>query len=156
LALTLNESVQLFGGPDMGTVYKMNPPLVVASTSLANHDAMATSILVALQNTSGAQPTGMTYSSLLAPTLNSFFAGGAGVGTGDAGAWLSEAPSSRFSAHDFESSVDGERAVLRGWELSGGKPDSVQVIMHGEPMDDTLRAGVDAHGKGLYDFARFA
>ncbi|HTU57593.1 MAG TPA: DUF362 domain-containing protein [Polyangiales bacterium] len=155
LALTLNESVQLFGGPDAGTVYKMNPPLVVASSSLANHDAMATSILMALQNTSGAQPTGMTYTALLAPTLNGFFAGGAGVGTGDAGAWVSESPSSRFSAHTFETSVDGERAVLRGWELSGGKPDSVQVIMHGEAMDDTLRGAVDAHGKGLYDFARF-
>jgi len=156
LALTLNESVQLFGGPDAGTVYKMNPPLVVASTSLANHDAMATSILVTLQNTSGAVPAGMTYTALLAPTLNGFFAGGAGVGTGEAGAWVSGSPSSRFSPHDFESSVQGERAVLRGWELSGGKPDSVQVIMHGEPMDDTLRAGLDAHGKGLYDFARFA
>jgi len=156
LALTLNESVQLFGGPDSGTVYEMNPPLVVASTSLANHDAMATSILIALQNTSGAQPTGMTYTALLASTLNGFFAGGAGVGTGDAGAWVSEAPSSRFSAHAFEGSVDGERAVLRGWELSGGKPDNVQVIMHGEAMDDTLRAAVDTHGKGLYDFTRFA
>lgn len=156
LALTLNESVQLFGGPDVGTVYKMNPPLVLASTSLANHDAMATSILVALQNTSGAEPSGMTYTALLAPTLNSFFAGGAGVGTGEAGAWLSESPSSRYSAHDFESSVDGERAVLRGWQLSGGRPDSVQVIMHGSPMDDSLRAGLDAHGQGLYNFMRFA
>jgi uncharacterized protein (DUF362 family) len=156
LALTLNEKVQLFGGPDAGTVYAMDPPLVVASTSLANHDAIAASLLVTLQNTSGAQPSGMTYSGLLAPTLNSFFAGGAGVGTGDAGGWVSESPSSRFTSHDFDSSVDGERAVARGWQLSGGKPESVRVIMHGSPMDDTLRAGVAEHGKGLYAFERFA
>jgi hypothetical protein len=156
LALTLNESVQLFGGPDVGTVYEMNPPLVLASTSLANHDAMAASLLVALQNTSGAQRTGMIYEPFLAPTLNSFFAGGAGVGTGEAGAWVSEAPASRFSAHGFERAVDGERAVVRGWELSGGRPDRIQVLVHGSTMDDTLRAGVDEHGMGLYDFARFA
>ena len=156
LALTLNESVQLFGGPDVGTVYQMNPPLVLASTSLANHDAVAASLLVTLQNTSDAQPTGMTYTALLAPTLNGFFAGGAGVGTGEAGAWLSEAPSSRFSAHNFERSIDGERAVQRGWELGGGKPERIQVLIHGEPIDDSLRTGLDAHGNGLYDFARFA
>jgi uncharacterized protein (DUF362 family) len=157
LALTLNEKVQLFGGPDEGTEYEMNPPLVVASTSLANHDAVAASILVTLQNTSGAQPSGiMTYTPFLAPTLNSFFAQGTGVGTGAAGAWLSESPSSRFTSHDFIASVAGERAVARGWELSGGKPDSVRVIVNGSPMDDTLRAGLEEHGAGLYDFARFA
>jgi hypothetical protein len=113
-------------------------------------------VLITLQNKSGARPVGMTYTGLLAPTLNSFFAQGTGVGTGDAGAWTSEAPSSLFSSHGFDASVDGERAVARGWALSGGRPESVKVIMNGQALDEPLRSGLDQHGKGLYDFARFA
>lgn len=157
MVVTLNEQIQLFGGPDDGTVYTMDPALLLASTSLANHDAVATSLLAALQKSTGARPAGMVYSGALAPTLNGLFASGAGVGTGDAGGWVSESPSSRFAAHAFEDSVDGERAVQRGWELSGGRPDSVQVVVDADPLDldETLRADLDAHAQGLYDWTRF-
>lgn len=156
MVVTYNEKVQLFGGPDQGTAYALDPPLVLASTSLANHDAVATSVLVTLQQKSGAQPSGMTYSGALAPTLNSFFAGGSGVGTGDAGAWISGSPASRYTAHPFEMSVDGERALARGWALTDKRPENVRVLVAGESPDAMLRGGLDSHGKGLFALSRFS
>jgi hypothetical protein len=46
--------------------------------------------------------------------------------------------------------VNGERALSRGWDIQGGKPDSVRVVRVGEPMDTKLRRGLETHGKGLY------
>ncbi|MET0385631.1 MAG: DUF362 domain-containing protein [Polyangiales bacterium] len=153
MVVTLNEQVQLFGGPDEGTAFTMDPPLVLASTSLANHDAVATSILVGLQNSSGARSSGMAYTGPLAATFNSLFAGGTGVATGEAGAWISESPSSRYTNHGFETKVSNERAVARGWQLSGETPDSIFVRVAGEVMDEALLAELDKHGAGLYRFS---
>lgn len=55
LRLTLSgcEKLMLHGGADEGTEYAADPPIVVASQSLANHDAVASSILVTLNNIAG-------------------------------------------------------------------------------------------------------
>ncbi|HEX7476297.1 MAG TPA: hypothetical protein VF331_00680 [Polyangiales bacterium] len=60
--------------------------MVVASQSLANHDALASSILVTLDQIAPNPAAGMVYNAGLAPLANSAFAGGAAVGTGAAGA----------------------------------------------------------------------
>ncbi|MDD9938109.1 MAG: DUF362 domain-containing protein [Myxococcales bacterium] len=152
MVVTVNEAVQLFGGPDEGTAFQMDPPLVLASSSLANHDAVATSILVTLQNTSGATSSGMAYNPGFASIANGFFAGGTGVGgtSGPAGTWTSAAPNSSYQVHNFAESVDGERAVVRGWELSGGKPSSIEVVLKGDEIDADLKNGIESHGGGLY------
>lgn len=43
-------------------------------------------------------------------------------------------------------------AAARGWDLSGGRPESVRVIRGGAPMDGKLLSSIEAHGKGMYRF----
>jgi hypothetical protein len=69
----------------------------------------------------------MTYNRSSAPQNNAFFASGVGVVTGDAGPWTSGSTSSMYTAHPFEDGVSKDRAITRGWALSGGKPMSIQV-----------------------------
>jgi len=152
LVVTVSERVLLHGGPDTGTSYTMSPPLVLASDSLANHDAVACSLLVTLQRRGDTMPSGMVYDPATAPLFNTLFAAGTGVGgTGEAaGPWQSGSPSTTYAAHAFETRVSGDRAIARGWALSGGKPAVIDVRLMGEPLAEDLRNGLDRHGEGLY------
>jgi hypothetical protein len=93
------------------------------------------------------------YNALFAPLANRAFAGGLQVATGDAGAWKSGAPSSSYTAHSFEQGITRDRALMRGWALSGGKPEQIEIVHDGEPLAETLKSAIEAHGEGLYEFA---
>jgi len=153
LVISINEKLHLHGGPDVATVYEMSPTLVLASTSLANHDALGASLLVTLGAMVPASSGGMTYNGTFAALFNSAFAGGTGVGTGDAGPWVSESTSSSYVAHAFADGITKDRAVQRGWSLSGGQPESIAIVQDGAALEDNVREGVETHGEGLYAFA---
>jgi hypothetical protein len=153
MAVTICEQVLLHGGPDSGTIYGMTPALVVASTRLANHDALAASILVSLQKQVPRVASAMDYNAAFAPLANRAFAGGVQVATGAAGAWRSQSPSSSYQAHPFEQGITRDRAIARGWALSGGKPERIEIVQAGEKLEEKLRSAIEAHGEGLYDFA---
>jgi uncharacterized protein (DUF362 family) len=153
MVVTVSEAILLHGGPDTGTNYALDPVMVTASTSMVNHDAIASSVLVTLnKNVTRVDPGTMTYNRSSAPQINAFFASGVGVVTGDAGPWTSGSTSTMYTAHPFEDGVSKDRAIARGWALSGGKPMSVQVVLDGEKPDDMLKAGLMTHGEGLYAF----
>lgn len=151
-AVTVCEKVLLHGGPDVGTVYGMSPTLVVASERLANHDALGASILVSLQKQVPRTASAMDYTASFAPLANRAFAGGIQVATGEAGAWRSQAPSTSYVAHPFEQGITRDRAIARGWELSGGQPERIEVIAGGQPLDERLQSSIETHGEGLYEF----
>jgi uncharacterized protein (DUF362 family) len=153
MAVTVCEQVLLHGGPDSGTIYGMTPALVVASTRLANHDALAASILVSLQKQVPRVASAMDYNAGFAPLANRAFASGLQVATGAAGAWRSQSPSSSYEAHPFEQGITRDRAIARGWELSGGKPERIEIAQAGEKLEDKLKSAIETHGEGLYDFA---
>lgn len=152
LVVSVCEKLQLHGGPDVGTVYDMSPALVLASTSLANHDAVAASLLITLGAMVPVSGGGMTYNTSFAAIANGAFAGGFGVGTGDAGPWVSESTASSYVAHPFADGITKDRAVQRGWSLSGGQPESIAVVQHGESLEDAVKTAVETHGEGLYAF----
>jgi uncharacterized protein (DUF362 family) len=153
LAVTACDKALLHGGPDTGTIYALDPGLVVASSDLANHDALVCSIMVTLSK-SVASTAGLTsYIAAAAAGYNSFFAAGTLVGTGAAGAWVSGSPASTLVTDSFEQSVAGYAAVARAWELSGGAPGSIRVLLDGAPPNAALRDGIQAHGGGLYSFS---
>jgi uncharacterized protein (DUF362 family) len=154
MVVTVSEAILLHGGPDTGTNYALEPVLVTASTSMANHDALASSILVTLnKNVTTVDPGTMTYSASSAPQNNAFFANGAGVPTGDAGPWTSGSMQTMYTAHPFEMGVTKDRAISRGWEIAGGKPSSISVVLDGSRLDDTWKSGMMTHGEGLYQLA---
>jgi hypothetical protein len=154
MAITVSEQLLLHGGPDIGTPYAMTPVLVHASTSLANHDALGASILNTLNTQyTTVSPGTQTYSGSIAPTLNTFFANGTGVGTGAAGPWVSGSSQTVYTAHAWEQGITKDRAIGRGWALSGGKPSSIRVIGDGAALAAPVRGGIVTHGEGLYSFA---
>jgi uncharacterized protein (DUF362 family) len=154
MVVTVSEAILLHGGPDTGTNYALDPVMVTASSSMANHDAVASSVLVTLnKNVTRVDPGTMTYNASSAPSNNAFFAGGAGVVTGAAGPWTSGSSRTMYTAHPFEMGVSKDRALMRGWELGGGKPSSIKVVVDGEPLDEMLKTGLTTHGEGLYEFA---
>ncbi|MFI5309447.1 MAG: DUF362 domain-containing protein, partial [Polyangiales bacterium] len=155
MVVTVAEKALLHGGPDMGTIYALDPAIVVASTALPNHDSVACSLLVTLQNQVPATGGGMTYTAGFAAFANSAFANGAGVvGTAatQAGPWQSGSPASSYTAHPFEQGITKDRAITRGWELTGGKPSSIDVTLDGETLDPMLKSSLVTHGEGLYNF----
>jgi uncharacterized protein (DUF362 family) len=152
LVINVSEKIHLHGGPDVGTVYEMSPTLVLASTSLANHDAVGASLLVTLGTMVEPAAGGMTYNGGVASLFNTAFAGGLQVAMGDAGPWISESQSSAYVAHPFADGITKDRAVQRGWSLTGGQPESIAIVQDGGSMEDALRSGVEAHGEGLYAF----
>ena len=154
LVVTVAEKILLHGGPDQGTIYDMTPVLVVGSTHLANHDSVTSSVLVTLN--ASVTPSGggsMTYNAAFASFANSSFASGAGVGVGSAGPWISGSTPSSFVAHPFEQGITKDRAIVRGWELSGGKPSSIDIVFDGKTVDGALKTGITTHGEGLFKFA---
>lgn len=155
MAVTVSEKVLLHGGPDVGTAYAMSPVLVIASTSMANHDAVASSVLVTLNKSVPVTAGGMMYAAGTAGLINTFFARGSGVGgvTMAAGPWKDEGSvAGSHTAHPFEMGITKDRATSHGWELAGGKPASIAVTNDGETMDSALMSGLMSHGEGLYEF----
>jgi uncharacterized protein (DUF362 family) len=154
MVVTVSEAVLLRGGPDVGENYTLDPVMVTASTSLANHDCIGAGVLVTLNKE--VQVTSlntMTYDPSTAADGNALFAGGLGVPTQGAGPWSYGTTQTRFTAHDFEAGITKDRAIARGWELSGGKPANISVVLDGAPLDDSLKSGLMTHGEGMYVFA---
>jgi uncharacterized protein (DUF362 family) len=152
LTVTVCDKALLHGGPDTGTVYTLAPAMVVASADIANHDALVCSIMVTLENAVASTAGLTTYVAAIAPMSNTFFANGTLVVTGAAGRWVSNAPASTLVVDSFDQSVSGCAAVTRAWELSGGAPSTVRVVLDGQPVESGLRSGIQAHGKNLYSF----
>jgi hypothetical protein len=153
MVVTVSEAILLHGGPDTGTNYALNPVMVTASTRMANHDAVGSSVLVTLNNNvTQVDPGTMTYDPASAPNNNALFASGFGVVTGAAGPWTSGSSQTIYTAHPFEQGIPKDRAIARGWELSGGKPAKIDVVLDGEPLDDMLKSGMMTHGEGMYAF----
>lgn len=152
MAVTVSEKVLLHGGPDVGTPYAMSPILVHASTSMPNHDAVGASILATLNKTvTMVTPGTQTYSASSAPTSNSLFANGATVATGAAGPWVDTGSTQTlFTAHPWEQGITKDRAITRGWSLSGGKPSQIAVVRDGAMLTADLQSGLMTHGEGLY------
>jgi hypothetical protein len=115
--------------------------MVVASQSLANHDALASGVLVTLDKIAPNAASGMVHNAGLAPLANSAFAGGAAVGTGAADAWISGSQSSSYAAHPFEQGITHDAATSRGWELTGGKPTSIRIAIDGDAPDPHAAPG---------------
>jgi uncharacterized protein (DUF362 family) len=155
MTVGVSEQVLLHGGPDQGTAYEMDPVLVLASTSLPNHDAVGASILKQLNRVvTTVNPLGQIYSQMSASTLNTALSYGVTVPTDAAGRWDDSGSSwTSLVPHAWERGITKDRALARGWSLSGGMPESIQVIQDGARLSSDIQQGVLDHGEGIYVMA---
>lgn len=142
MTVSLSEALLLHNGPDDGTVFPVQPPIVIASTSIANHDAVASSVL---SHYAEANP-GMGYDPGGAPLLNSAFAGIIWPSA------HSTAPASSYVGHNFQAALSQDGAVTRAWELTGGRPSSIRVVVRGQELEPALQTFMESHGEGIYSF----
>jgi len=148
MTATLAEKVLLHGGPDRGTAYEADPRIVIASQSMASHDALAASILVHLNATVTTSGIGQTYNAVTASRANRFFADSRPAGL----PWLSASPKTDYVAHRFDQSVMEDAALARAWEL-GSRPERISVRIASAAPAAELETTLGSHGAGLYALA---
>jgi hypothetical protein len=154
LCLTLAEAFLLDFGPDDGTVAIADPRVVIASRSLAQHDALSASVLVHLDATLPKTFAGLSYSPALADTVNRFLLtslveSSTGIPWGPDGA----AGYTSVQPHAFEQGLSQNRPLLRAFALEGGWPEAIDVRLLGRPLDPALREHLETHGEGVLRFA---
>jgi uncharacterized protein (DUF362 family) len=142
MTVSLSEQLLLHNGPDTGTVYTAQPPIVIASGNIANHDAVAVGTLLYYASIT---PGAAGYSAATASMLNTMFPA---IVPG----WSSSASSSALVAHAFEQNVSGDSALTRAWQLDGGRPASIRVLLRGVDLDPALQSFLETHGEGIYEF----
>lgn len=149
LTLTLASLVLLDAGPDDGTVYVTDPPLVIASGNIAHHDALAASLLVYFDQTIPKSPTLLySYDPSGADFLNrslvqTLARTSTGIPWGPTPAPAYEA----LEAHDYTASLVNDRTVQRALELAGSDR-VINVHERGVELDGGVREGVERHGGG--------
>ena len=140
LTLTLAEEVLCDGGPDGGSIAAADPLIVLASTHLANHDAVAVGLLTWAQKhlprtrNSGGIPYGAW-----ATASNTAFVGIVHAQTGIPWTSPGAALPLPYWAHDYAGGIDSDRALSRAYELLGGVPRSIDVTLAGAQPTATLR-----------------
>jgi uncharacterized protein (DUF362 family) len=140
LVVTLAEEVLCDGGPDGGSIATADPRIVLASTHLANHDAVSVGLLTwAQKNLARARNTGGVPYGAWATASNTAFLGIVELQTGIP--WTSEGAALPLTywAHDYAGGIDSDRALSRAYELLGGVPRSIEVTLTGKEPEPALR-----------------
>ena len=155
LVLTFAPKALLDMGPDAGTVYDLDPWLVLASSGLIAHDVVATGLLRHLDAVvpKGAQAT-IPYTAARADALNralvtSFIPQASGL------PWTAEGagPYTKLEGQDPASTLSGDRVLARAFDLTGGRPDAIRVTTLGAPLDPVVQAALEAFGEGVARFS---
>ena len=140
LTVTVAEAVLTEGGPDGGRIALADPRIVLASTHLANHDAVSVGMLTwakarfAQHAITAGLPFG-AWSSL----TNLAFVSMVGPTTGLP--WTSDdsdIADHAYAAHDFGRGVAEDRGLRYAYELLGGMPSRIAVDVVGTVNDDAL------------------
>ena len=140
LVVTLAEEVLCDGGPDGGSIAKADPRIVLASTHLANHDAVSVGLLTWAQaNLKRTRDTGGVPYGAWATASNTAFLGIVELQTGIP--WTSEGAAIPLTywAHDYGGGIESDRALSRAYELLGGVPRSIDVTLAGDEPEPALR-----------------
>ena len=150
LTLTLAEQVLLHFGPDTGTVFELEQRVVLASQNIANHDALAAAVLQHMSEIVDPAP-GLVYDAGLVDGANQLFVNtlvptvtGLPWTPPDAGEYTNVIP------HEFEKGLAHDRPLARAWELTGGRPKSVDALVVAEQPDGDLAQSIDAHTEGTF------
>ena len=148
LTITLAESVLLYDGPDRGTVVELDQPLVIASSNLANHDAVSVAVLSHYadlnKRSSGtdAVPYGQFANAVNFGFL-SMVKSWTGIPWGEG--VLGYEP---FSPHNYKRGIPKDRALRRAYFLQGGVPEYIPVRVAGDNLPASLLTALEEYSQG--------
>ena len=143
LTVTVAEAVLTDGGPDGGRIALADPRIVLASTHLANHDAVSVGMLTWAKARFAEQAitVGFPFGAWSSLTNLAFVSM---VGTTTGLPWTSDDSESAdhadhaYAAHDFGRGVAEDRGLRYAYGLLGGMPPRIAVDVVGAVNDDAL------------------
>ena len=144
LVVTLAEEVLCEGGPDGGSIACADPRIVLASSHLANHDAVSVGLLTWVQqNLPRTRDTGGVPYGAWATASNTVFLGIVEAQTGIP--WTSDGAGLPlpYWAHDYGGGIESDRALSRAYELLGGVPRGIDVVLAGDEPPPSLRGHLE-------------
>ncbi|MFH1532225.1 MAG: DUF362 domain-containing protein [Pseudomonadota bacterium] len=150
LTLTLAEALLLDCGPDVGTLAVADPRIVIASTNLANHDAVAVAALAFIDDLTPPDPTVVIRYGESADMINQIM-----ITTlvpskyGEPwGALDMEEHYTPVETVEYQTGVTSNPALVRAYEILGGVPATIPVRLVGEAPDPAFLAFLTAHDGG--------
>ena len=150
LTLTVAESILLHAGPDKGTIVNLDPTVVVASPHLANHDAVSVAALLHFDGLNKSSGDGTPYGQQ-ASVMNYLFVnvvrGMTDIPWGQGAMGYTS-----YTPHKFQRGFKADRALRRAYDLGGGQPEAVPVLLHGEIPEDELFAQLVEYSDRVLDF----
>ena len=153
LVLTFAEAMLLHFGPDTGTIAVADPRIVIASSDIANHDALSVALLRHIDQITPQDP-GLTFpygDGAKANMLNqllvtSLIEDATGIPWGDGGEGYTP-----LTAHQYWEGIAADRGLSRAYELQGGVPETIRVLLAGAELDSELRAAIEAYDDGIFN-----
>jgi uncharacterized protein (DUF362 family) len=152
LVLTLAESVLLDAGPDRGTHAQADSCIVIASPSIANHDALAAAVLTHIdaQVPPGLNVVQPPYGALSNSANWAFVSWYVRTRThipwGLPDAWQYQ----RLPTHHFKQGLECDLALSRAYDILGGMPRSIPVHLLGEQPNGKFRGFLASHDNGRF------
>ena len=153
MIITLAEKMLLDLGPDDGTVHPVDPMIAIASQNLAHHDALSVAIQLHIDQVVEPDTT-LSYSAGLANTVNKAFVTtlvesrtGLEWGPGAAEDYTD------LEAHPFEQGLSSDRGLARAWQIEGGAPSDIPVLVVGEHPDSALAEYIVGHSGGILNLS---
>lgn len=151
LTITLAEKLLLDSGPDEGTVAEADPAVLIASSHMANHDALAVATLAHIDSLTPRDspipmvygPEADTYNQLLVTML---IPGKYGAPWGD----RDMADYTPVEFHEYSKGIAFDRGLSRAYEILGGVPDEIPVVLMGEEPQPGLSAHLKAFDNCIF------
>ena len=151
LVITLAEQVLLNVGPDVGTIATPDSWIVIASSRLANHDAVSVAVLAYVD---GKTPDGVhfippAYGSLSNFANWTFLSQIVPVHTGIPWGKPRMLSYQRLRTHRYQTGIASDLALSRAYQILGGRPTSIPVHSAGRAPDAEFRTFLRAYGNGV-------
>jgi uncharacterized protein (DUF362 family) len=152
LTITLAEKLLLDCGPDNGTIAVADPWIVIASSHLANHDAVSVAALAFIDDRTPPAGLGVTtpYGER-SDLYNRGLLAAIPVSTGIP--WISQAPGpyTALNIHGYQQGIASDRALSRAYEILGGVPNRIEVRTVGELPSGEFQAFLENFGGGIFN-----
>ena len=151
LTITLAEKLLLDAGPDAGTITPADPWIIIASSHLANHDALSVAALAFVDDHTPPSGAGLISpygkrSDLYNRSLLLMIPAATGI------PWTSDAPGNytALKIHNYQQGIASDRALTRAYEILGGVPASIEVQLTGESPAPEFKNFLESFSGGIF------
>jgi len=151
MVITLAEQVLLNVGPHVGTIATPDSWIVIASSHLANHDALSVAVLAYVD---GKTPDGVHFIppayGAMSNTANwTFLSQIVPVQTGIPWGKPRMMTYQKLRTHRYQTGIASDLALSRAYQILGGEPKTIQVHTAGQAPDAEFRTFLKAYEGGV-------